>query len=469
MNMEDVRRSLQILRQQVPARLRSLGFGAFDKQAVTLARSAEDDRDFLRWVIGYLFTGVKAHVAGSGTTVVYPGMSSSNGPKNDAIEGFSRIAPLAAAWINGQDEDGIACLDGEYFDLKRFLVTGIKNGTDPDHGDYWGEIEAKNQLLAESADIALSAWMVWDRIAAEFSSKQKRNFIDWLKGAVYKDVKYGNWILFLLIVQAVIHKITGDIDTERFDDLWEKVGEMRRQGGWYTDGKGEVFDYYNAWSFHYSFFWLYLIDRNSAVKDFAVQDMKEFLKTYKFLPSNYGFPLMGRSFCYRIACAAPIVCGSFLPGFEIGKGFSRAALMKSLRFFVAKGCLKGGAITQGLYHSDERILDNYSGPASPLWSLRSMIPAVYFGLSDAFWQTPAEKLEVEKSDFSVFLDAPQWTVKGDMASGRVKIVLDGNKQTHPLTGRSRAEILKDVIRGYPQRKNNSAYKYGNRCYEAGRY
>ena len=466
MNITDLSRSFQIIAEQTRARALSFQFKKMDADARRNARYIKGDREFIFWVIRYIFTGSSVYLVNSGTGVIYPGMSSTNGPKRDAMEGFSRVAPLASAWIRGQGKTQIECLNGETFNLERFICNGIANGTNPKHEHYWGDIRSRDQILAESSDIAISVWLIWDKIESLFTSIEKTNLFNWLEGAISCDVKYGNWLLFQIIAQAVLYKFTGRLDTSLFNERWDRIKSMRREGGWYTDGEGEIFDYYNAWAFHYSFFWLYKIDKDLAIRQFAIDDMRVFVKEYKYLSSRFGFPMMGRSICFRLACSAPLVCESLMPNAEISPGLARTSLLADWRYFIRNGSLKNGTITQGYFHSDERLLENYSGPASPLWSLRSLIPAIAFGAEGGLWTAPGDSLEVEKSDFSLFLNAPKWRVSGDKASGNVRITTAAATNDNKLSGRSVFRIIKDVVRGYPSRNENKPYKYSNRSYDS---
>lgn len=466
MDRTDFARAIKIATRQLRATVLSLKFRKLDALSYDISRNIKDDKEFCFWVVRYLFTGTATYSSNSGTTVDYPGMPSTNGPGRDGLEGFSRIAPLAAAWIAGTGDHHVECLDGKSFDLLEFLRTGIVNGTDPDHKNYWGPIRAEDQILAESADIALSIWMIWDRINDSLTGRHRSNLLKWLEGATQWEVRYNNWVLFPLIVQSVIFRLTGNMDKTRFDYLWDQIKSMRRNGGWYSDGDGNKFDYYNAWSFHYSFFWLHIIGGDFLIRDFAIKDMHLFLKSYKFLASEYGFPMMGRSTCYRVACAAPLVCGSIMNDTEVSLGFAKCALTKSLRYFVENGCLRKGIITQGYFKSDEKIFENYSGPASALWSMRAVIPAVYFGDKVGFWDASPEQFPVQKADFDIFIETPKWRVTGDKTSGNVRISTDHTNPDAQLIERSFLEKLKDTLRGYPNRHENESFKYDKGYYDS---
>ncbi|MBC2873242.1 hypothetical protein H7U18_22580 [Klebsiella pneumoniae] len=44
----------------------------------------------------------------------------------------------------------------------------------------------------------------------------------------------------------------------------------------------------------------------------------------------------------------------------------------SLSYYIKNGALQNGIPTQGIFATDERLLDDYSGHGSSLWSLRAL-------------------------------------------------------------------------------------------------
>ena len=131
----------------------------FPHSAETLLSSFLDDAPSSRQAYADLFryfmTGFKAHRSHFGAHANYVGMGSYNGPAMDRLEGFSRIAPLAAAWLHGGRPPRIQLGGGDQFDLVAMLKEGILAGTDPASGEYWGDIKHWGQAIVEAEDIAL--------------------------------------------------------------------------------------------------------------------------------------------------------------------------------------------------------------------------------------------------------------------------------------------------------------------------
>src|SRR5207248_770688 len=83
-----------------------------------------------------------------------------------------------------------------------------------------------------------------------------------------------------------------------------------------------------------------------------------------------------RSACYRMAAPVPLLLEQF-DAVHGQPGEARRALDATWEYFLQHNGAKDGNITQGYCGSDARVLDNYSGPASCLWGMRSLIAAIY--------------------------------------------------------------------------------------------
>lgn len=96
------------------------------------------------------------------------------------------------------------------------------------------------------------------------------------------------------------------------------------------------------------------------------------------------------------------------------------------RHFVAHGVLQDGALTQGFYRTDLRILDHYSGPGSCHWGLRSLVLAFLHEPDSDFWRSSDQPLPVEQADFRLAYDKVGWIVSGRRRDGSVTIEIPGN-------------------------------------------
>ncbi len=151
-------------------------------------------------------------------------------------------------------------------------------------------------------------------------------------------------------------------------------------------------------------------------------------------------------------------------------GEARRALDCVWGHFVRRGAVRHGTVTQGYYGPDPRILDPYSGPASSLWSLRSLIAAIRHPRGSAFWQGAAAPLPVERDDFDFTTAGGRWRVHGERETGAVGIEVLGNPPAAEpmLVPLSRRQVLRRFVRGQSLGPRNDEAKYGRRHYSSDR-
>lgn len=429
-----------------------------------------DNADYAR-LFAYFASGVAAYADASHSRVFYPGVPGSRGLAVEGLEGFARTAPLLAAWLRQGRDREIALPDGRRFDLAAHLLQGIREGVNPAAKGYWGEIGDRDQRMVESADIALALWLVRDTIWTEFSSADKANIRAWLAGVFGKQTYGGNWVLFPLVVHSVLAELGLDPDPSASraaqaayeDAMSQYVGE-----GWYADGKGGRIDYYNAWQMHYFYYWLSQMPAAAVDHALLRQRLLEFSSGFQHFFSPAGLPMFGRSQCYRMAAAAPLLAAASLDRKVMTPGLARRALDASWSYFLQRGAVRDGNVTQGYCGSEPELLENYSGRASCLWALRSLVLMFSLPQSSPIWSERTVPLPVERADFDITLQAPGFRLRGDRQSGRVELFVLRNE------GKSVTEFkpmpqwrahAQDLLRR-PLRLDNFPAKYDRPVYRS---
>lgn len=325
----------------------------------------------------------------------YPGFPSEQGVFSDSIEGVTRNLPLLAVFLRQSTPQHPL-----YQLVKQALRASFVNATNSSHPHYWGELKDYQQTVCETADFALALWLSKEHIWLHYSASEKAQIIQWLKGINHVQTVDNNWHLFILLTQFVVKDLCGEdhIDWERY----QRIKEFYVGNGWFRDGAKGNFDYYNSWGFHYGLFWLDQINPHFD-RTFIHQSAVAFCDKFKLLFSPQGFAFFGRSIPYRFA--AP--CGLISAMLQQGKADGEVKRICStlFTFFIQRGAIQAGNFTQGLFQTDRRLLDPYSGSASALWSLRSFILLLYGADKIGFWTIAEQPLAIEMSDYSV--DIPE--------------------------------------------------------------
>ena len=358
------------------------------------APPAEQDYEQL---FQYFVEGFEAHRSAAGALTTYDGLPSRHGRRADAFEGFSRSAPLWGAWVSSGRPASVRLSDGADVDLIDTFRQGLLAGTDPAGDEYWGDVADLDQRIVEASDVALSVWLFRDSVWGGLSATEKAQVVQWLRQSENRRVPDSNWHLFPVFINAVLRSLHVEAATVASRAHYARFKTFYRGDGWFSDGPADAFDYYNAWGIHYQLYWLDLVDP-AWDHAFIAKTRTAFLATYPYLMGPSGFPILGRSVCYRMAAAAPLVFGQATNPDEISPVDARRAIDSVWRFFIRQGALEDGNVSQGYCGPDPRILDNYSGPASCLWALRSLIVAFALPSDAPLWRSPAGSLPVERHD-----------------------------------------------------------------------
>jgi hypothetical protein len=427
------------------------------------APSSEAYEDLVR----YFLTGFLAYQDPLGASARYPGLPSTHGKRIDAMEGFTRLAPLAAAWLHSGRPARVDLADGRTVDLVALIRRGLLRGTDSLSPAFWGGIEDNDQRMVEAADVALVLWLTRDVIWAHLNPAEREQIYRWLSAGLVRAVPDNNWRLFTTFVPLVMRDLGLSPDLTSAQRHYSRLKTFYRGEGWFSDGPGSVYDYYNAWGIHYQLYW---INRVNPAWDpeFIGSSRREFLESYKYLIGHGGIPMRGRSVCYRLATPAPLIFDYASASASTNAGEARRALDLTWTYFIRRGAVRNGTVTQGYCGPDVRLLDNYSGPASCLWSLRSLIPAFAIPAQDAFWKAAADSLPIDRRSYRLRVNSIGWTIVGDAETGITALTAD-DSLPDALTDLQSPGIwtgLKAFVRGRPNRPRNTKAKYEQGTYHS---
>lgn len=419
-------------------------------------------------LVRYFATSWSVYRNDAGSGALYPGLPSWSGADCDELEGFSRTMPLFGAWCGSGRNPNVTSADGGSLSLPAEFERGLLAGTDPNAETYWGDMPGKsNQRIVEAADVALATWLFRDLVWKNLSPEERDRVVSWLSLVNGRPGLDNNWHLFFVLIDRILEKLghPGRINGVR--ERFERIKEFHLGDGWFADGPQGPVDFYNAWGFHYVLAWIDRIDPDWD-PHFIGSVQAAFLRTYKHLIGPGGLPILGRSVHYRLSAPAPLIAGAESHPDIVGPGEARRALDVVWHHFVVRGALERGLVTQGYYGTDPRVVDPYSGPASGLWSLRSLVMAFAYPPDHAFWRARPEPLPVEISDFALDLHGPAWRVTGVCETGviAIEVLVNPPDACPALEPFGRLRTLRSFAFGDPPRPKNLEAKYGRRIYRS---
>ncbi|MFW8590371.1 DUF2264 domain-containing protein [Glaciecola sp. 2405UD65-10] len=322
----------------------------------------------LHILVDYFWRAHKYYLDPHKTRAYYPGFASMHGRAVDGLEGVSRTLPLWAAYASYEQSRGASSKVAAQMTMH--LKGAFLNGTNSSHSGYWGDALDNEQIICEAADIALSLWLSRSFVFNEYSKLEQVQITDWLKSFLNKQVTDNNWHLFIALIDSVITNLDATHSFQSGAHL-QRIHSFYISNGAYSDGPSGNLDFYNAWCFHYALFWIHKIHPSAVTWDYPKQ-LQEFTSWYQYLITQNGFTAYGRSICYRFAVASPLLaCAMRNEGIQ--KEIALNANFHLWRYFVKEAGVSKGRPNQGLFHDDESVLDNYNGPASSFWGVRSLV------------------------------------------------------------------------------------------------
>ncbi|MFF4832871.1 DUF2264 domain-containing protein [Streptomyces sp. NPDC001315] len=335
-----------------------------------------------------------------------------SGRLSDGLEGYARTLLLAAF---RRDETAL----GRY-------AEGLAAGVD----GVWPRIEDRGQPLVEAASIALALRLtrplLWDRL----DDAVRQRAADWLADALTAEAWPCNWELFPVTVGGFLQEIGHEPDASRkaIDHGLERIEEWYVGDGWYTDGDGRKFDYYNGWAMH-----LYPVLHAWLAKDDRLLELygsrlERHLADYARLFGGDGAPMhQGRSLTYRFATTVPLWLGALTGRTPLSPGETRRLASGALKYFLDRGAVDSrGLLTLGWHGPDEAVLQGYSGPASPYWASKGFL-GLLLPPDHEVWTAAEEPGPAERADEVTTIAAPNWLLQSTSSDGLVRLHNHGSE------------------------------------------
>ena len=413
-----------------------------------------DLRSFDR-AVRYFWNAQQHYLDSDHTIAYYPGYPSIYGAQSDAIEGVTRLLPLWAAY----SASPLSAHSDLQAEMRVHLRNVLSKGTSRHERGYWGAIDHRSTLICEASDVALAVWLARDNLWQSLDSLERTSITEWLAQAIGKKTADNNWHLFVVLIDAVLsimkpgHRFSSQ---ERLD----RVVKMYVGEGCFRDGFGGHVDLYNAWGFHYSLYWLSRI-RPDLAPAFYGDALREYCSWYQYLFTDSGFPLHGRSLCYRLAVSTPLFALAALNKGG-GGGIALTALCASWRYFIARGALAKGRPTQGVLGDELLWLDPYSGPASAFWGVRPLV-ILYHSAHEIDWSdlNPLP-LPITGGDLNRYLPSVGVRIVCDSRADMSAVSFDScvsTNMTEPVP-QSWKQRVKELIYGYGVRPSNNLMDLG---------
>ena len=335
-----------------------------------------------------------------------------SGRLSDGLEGYARTLLLAAF---RRDETALE----RYADGLAAGVAGV-----------WPTIEDRSQPLVEAASIALALRLtrplLWDRL----DEPVRQRAAAWLADALTAEPWPCNWELFPVTVGGFLQEIGHEPDASRkaIDRGLSRIEDWYVGDGWYTDGDGRKFDYYNGWAMHlYPVLHAWLADDPRLLHLYGGR-LERHLADCARLFGGDGAPMhQGRSLTYRFATTAPLWLGALTGRTPLPPGETRRLASGALKYFLERGAVDShGLLTLGWHGPNEAVLQGYSGPASPYWASKGFL-GLLLPPDHEVWTAPEEPGPAERTDAVTPITPANWLLQSTRSDGLVRLHNHGSE------------------------------------------
>lgn len=312
------------------------------------------------------------------------------------MECFGRLMAGLAPWLSLPDDDTAEGVQRKQ--LRGWALKSYAQAVDPESKDYllWRK---EGQPLVDAAYIAESFLRGYEALWMPLDSLTKQRYIEEFTQLRRVDPPYTNWLLFSSTVECFLKKAGAKEDYYRITSALRKIEEWYVGDGWYSDGPGFAFDYYNSFVLHPMYVECQEVMTDGGKKggwnlnaknfDRGVERMQRFgMILERFISPEGAFPVFGRSITYRTGTLQPLALlawRGWLPQ-ELPGGQVRAAMTAVIRrmFGDNHNFNEKGFLTLGFNGSQPNISDWYTNNGSLYMASLAFLP---LGLSadHPFW------------------------------------------------------------------------------------
>ncbi|PYE86256.1 DUF2264 domain-containing protein [Pseudoroseicyclus aestuarii] len=302
------------------------------------------------------------------------------------MEAFARplwgLAPLVAGGIGHERADDWA--------------KGLENGTNPEHPEYWGDVNRHDQRMVEMAGLSLGILLAretfWDPMPAEARARTAA----WLRRINAFPPADNNWLFFRVLTNLALRHVGEDWSEDLTRQALDRIEDFHIAGGHYRDGTWYQLDYYTPMGMHfYGLMIAQLVPElfpdhaaryRARARDFA-QDFQSW-----FAHDGAAIPF-GRSMTYRFAQSAFWSACAFAGEEVLPWGRIKGLLLRNLRWWADRPIAdRDGILSIGYGYPNLLVSEAYNAPGSPYWGLKAFLPLA-LPEDHPFWMAEEEPAE----------------------------------------------------------------------------
>jgi hypothetical protein len=338
-----------------------------------------------------LIAPLDAHVSPGGARVFLGASGANQDSHTVELEGFSRplwgLIPFAMG-------------GGEFDNWERYR-SGLANGTNPEHPEYWGEPRNLDQRLVEMAAIGFSLLaiphIIWDPLSAE----AKEHVAHWLGTCNQRTLQQNTWLFIRVFINLGLANVGANYDPDILEADLQVLDTFYLGNGWYSDGQSMQRDYYISFGMHFysllyaKMFGLYDMERADAFRERAKLFVNNFI--YWFDAQGAALPF-GRSMTYRFAQGSFWCALAFADVESLPWGVIKGLALRHIRWWLQQPIFNSdGTLSLGYGYPNTTMVEQFNSPGSPYWATKFFL-LLALDEEHPFWQAEEEPLPNDLPD-----------------------------------------------------------------------
>jgi len=252
---------------------------------------------------------------------------------------------------------------------------GLRNGTDPKHPEYWGDIGDFDQRMVEMAVMGMALCLVPDKFFFAFPRHVQKNIHAWLSQINRFDMPTNNWRFFRVLINIGFQLNGVAWDPNRLQEDLELIESHYEGDGWYFDYPDQR-DYYTFWAYHYyGLIYARAMEKRDPERSRVFRERaRAVAPRFSLWFDRHGRALpYGRSLTYRFAESAFFAMLA-LDGQEAGTveyGVMKRLLLGNMRAWCKRPIFtRDGVLTIGYGYPGLNMAEGYNAPGSPYWAMK---------------------------------------------------------------------------------------------------
>ncbi len=331
------------------------------------------------------------------------------------LEGFARPLWGIVPFVAGGGEF-------PHWDLYR---KGLRNGCDPAHAEYWGDVTDRNQRLVELAAIGFALAMVPEHVWDPLDESSKQIVATYLLSARARDYVDNNWKFFRVLVDLGLERVGIAFDRAMTTAYLDELEAFDIGDGWYRDGPVRRVDHYIPFAMHfYGLIYAVLSKGDEARSERILERARQFAPSIRHWYGPDGAALaFGRSQTYRFAAGGFWAALAFadleaLPWSEI-KGY----YLRHIRWWSTLPIAdRDGVLSVGYGYPNLLMSESYNSPGSPYWALKFFL-ALALPDDHPFWTAD----EAEAPDMGEPVPMPKPGMVAFQTPGNIVVLSSGQE------------------------------------------